>query len=906
MKPLKLTMSAFGSYGKEITIDFTKVDHGLFLITGDTGSGKTTIFDGITFAIYGETSGGKRDGKMMRSQFATPSDETFVALTFSYCGDVYTVRRSPEYMREKKRGSGLVKAAATVELTMPDGTAFRGKTKETDKKLCEIMGIDREQFTQIAMIAQGDFLRLLHAKSEERKKIFSTIFHTGLYRQVEEELWEQRKELKDKIGGAGERMKAYAQGIQVPEIWDKERVSGVELGGSEPATGVQGMEELIEACKKLEIVRTEENPDPMVIREILMEFLKTDENNLRQVAEPLAEVERQYSALLEKRGLAKSDNDVLARLEKARASLADCEEQEEYYTIQKALLEKGERAHQVRIFYDKWKSAEKAAIDAKQAENREVQQYDLVCVKLVQAAEAVVKPAKLDGFVKNMKSGDAHEMTTWMSEWKAEEKVLQAAEQRKQELDRREEQLAGMERKTEKKVRELDQKVTLLSKARERYGNLQEHFFREQAGILAKERLVAGQPCPVCGSLEHPAPAILSENAVTEDMVRAAQDVWEAKRLECDHLSLEIRGDKAKMEEAKAQLTLARAEIPADFEWRQKTLEAAITAGNYFLKAKERLEQVQADRIRCEKRVEEGKCEYEEIRIHAGFADEADYFEAVSRWNSKTQLEQEKRRNVDYFSRLQELRAAVQTLKHQAYGKVYMDLDVFERELEQQKEQKDRLQTQKEQMVRIWKNHEELLETLSDEEKEYRSLLDDFFVYDSLWQAAAGRMKGQVRLDFETYVQRMYFEKILAAANKRFLVFTDGKMKLKSRPMDEMGLVGASGLDINVYVMATGKERDVKTLSGGESFLASLALALGLSDVVQSQAGSVRLESMFVDEGFGALDDNTREQAIRVLNELAGDDRLVGIISHVNTLKDSIERKLIVKRGLQGSSVLWS
>ena len=186
MKPLKLTMCAFGSYGKETVIDFTKADHGLFLITGDTGAGKTTIFDGITFAIYGETSGGKRDGKMMRSQFASPSDETFVELTFSYRGDVYTVRRSPEYMREKKRGSGLVKSAATVELTMPDGTAFRGKVKETDKKLCEIMGISRDQFTQIAMIAQGDFLRLLHARSDERKKIFSTIFHTSIYWRVEE------------------------------------------------------------------------------------------------------------------------------------------------------------------------------------------------------------------------------------------------------------------------------------------------------------------------------------------------------------------------------------------------------------------------------------------------------------------------------------------------------------------------------------------------------------------------------------------------------------------------------------------------------------------------------------------------------------------------------------------------
>ena len=899
MKPLKLTMSAFGSYGKEITIDFTKVDHGLFLITGDTGSGKTTIFDGITFAIYGETSGGKRDGKMMRSQFATPADETFVELTFAYRGDVYTVRRSPEYMREKKRGSGLVKAAAAVELTMPDGTAFRGKTKETDKKLCEIMGIDREQFTQIAMIAQGDFLRLLHAKSEDRKKIFSTIFHTGLYRKVEEELWEQRKELKEQIGGTGERLKAYAQGIQVPENFSVGRFSEVFEEDESDET------RLDEACKKLEIVKREENPDPAVVCEILAEFLNADEDNLQQIAKPLAEVERQYGALLEKRGLAKSANDVLDRFEKAKTSLMAYEEREEDYIAQKFLLEKSERAHQVRIFYDKWKSAEKAEIDAKQVENREVQQYELVCLKLTQAAETVVESENMNGFLKTAKSGDAHEMTTWISEWKAEEKVLQAAGQRKLELDRREEQLIRAERITEKKAKELEQKVTMLSQSRERYGNLQEQFFREQAGILAKERLITGQPCPVCGSLEHPAPAMLSENAVTEDMVKEAQEVWEAKRTECDRLSLEIRGERAKLEEAKAQLAQARAEIPVDFESRQKVLAEAINAGNRFLKAKERLEQVRADRLRCEKRAEEGNGEYEEIRTNAGFGDEEEYFDAVSRWNSKAQLEQEKKRNTEYFSRLQELRAMVQTLKQQAEGMVYTDLTVFDTELAQWKEKKDNLQEQKEQAARNWKNHEHLLNMIRAEEKEYSSLLEDFLLYDSLWQAAAGRIKGQVRLDFETYVQRMYFEKILAAANKRFLVFTDGKMKLKSRPMDEMGLVGASGLDINVYVMATGKERDVKTLSGGESFLASLALALGLSDVVQSQAGSIRLESMFVDEGFGALDDNTREQAMRVLNELAGDDRLVGIISHVNTLKDSIERKLVVKRGLNGSSASW-
>lgn len=889
MKPLKLTMSAFGSYGKEITIDFTKVDHGLFLITGDTGSGKTTIFDGITFAVYGETSGGKRDGKMMRSQFATPADETFVELTFSYRGDVYTVRRSPEYMREKKRGSGLVKAAAAVELIMPDGTAFRGKTKETDKKLCEIMGIDREQFTQIAMIAQGDFLRLLHAKSEERKKIFSTIFHTGLYRKVEEELWEQRKVLKEKIGGAGERLKAHVQGIQVPEI-----------------LGDRAFDETLdEACKKLAVVKGEENPDPAVICEILEQFLTADENMVAEISEPLDKVEKQYRTMLETRGIAQRDNDILERLGKAREKQQSYIVQEDAFIEQKTSLEQAERAHNVRLFFDKWMQAEKKAAEAKRAEEEEVRRYQMLYSELLRNAEPVLKPEQMYEFSEMLNRADNHEIMAWTAEWKAEEKMLEAAKQKKLELNRRAEQIERFGRGCEKRAEELNREMALLSKARDHYGILQEQFLREQAGILAKERLAPGIPCPVCGSLEHPSPAVLPENAVTEAEVRNAQEHWEKKRTECERMSLEIRGDRAKLEEAREQLERAQKEIPANYEARRKELEAVITAAGRFLKVKERLEQVRAGRERLESGAADGKYEYEEVRKNAGFADEKAYLDVMHIWPSKPLLEQEKKNNAKYFTELQELRTMVQTLEQQAEGMVYTDLTVFDTELTQWKEKKDDLQEQKEQAVRNWKNHDHLLKMIRAEEKEYSSLLEDFLLYDSLWQVAAGRIKGQVRLDFETYVQRMYFEKILAAANKRFLVFTDGKMKLKSRPMDEMGLVGASGLDINVYVMATGKERDVKTLSGGESFLASLALALGLSDVVQSQAGSIRLESMFVDEGFGALDDNTREQAMRVLNELAGDDRLVGIISHVNTLKDSIERKLVVKRGLNGSSASW-
>ena len=879
MKPLKLTMSAFGSYGKETVIDFTNVDHGLFLITGDTGAGKTTIFDGITFAIYGETSGGKRDGKMMRSQYASPADETFVELTFSYRGEVYTVRRSPEYMREKKRGSGLVKAGATVELTLPDGTAFRGKMKETDKKLCEIMGIDREQFTQIAMIAQGDFLRLLHAKSEDRKKIFSTIFHTGLYRKVEEELWEKRKELKEKIGGTGERMRAHVQGIQVPEL-------------------VDGLEEIAAAREQLVGIRKEENPDISAVREILELFLTVDLEQLSHLERPLTEVEEQCGRLLEKRGLAKSDNDILESYEKAKLQLVEKSCVEQNYREQKRLLERSERAYQVKGYADRAVQAKKLADTA----GRSVE----AARRCVEEAKSILENHNGAAFFKEPERYSQQESNSFISEWKADLKNLEALEKKKMELDRQEIQLRKAEENCQKKTEQLEKHLIVMAKSREHYGILQERFLCEQAGILAKERLIPGAPCPVCGSIEHPAPAVLPEDAVTELQVKEAQNAWERTRSECERMSLAIQGEKSRLEEARAQIERTRLDIPEKLKEKKEAIASAVSAAERFVAERGNFEKKQTEYLHVKENWKLAEQESLAARKEAGFEEEADYLEAISRWKTRSELADQKRENEQYFSELHGIRTAVQTLKEQSEGKEYTNLSALDEELDGWKKKQSELLTKKETVSALKMSHEKLLKTLDAEEKEYSELLEEFLLYDGLWQAAGGKIKGQVRMDFETYVQRMYFEKILAAANRRFLTFTDGKMKLKNRPVEEMGLVGASGLDLNVYVMATGKERDVKTLSGGESFLASLALALGLSDVVQSQAGSIRLESMFVDEGFGALDDGTRDQAMKVLNDLAGDDRLVGIISHVNALKDGIERKLTVTRGLQGSAVSWN
>lgn len=893
MKPLKLTMSAFGSYGKETVIDFTTADHGLFLITGDTGSGKTTIFDGITFAIYGETSGGKRDGKMMRSQFASPSDETFVELMFSYRGETYTVRRTPEYLREKKRGSGLVKAAATVELTMPDGTAFRGKLKETDKKLCEIMGIDREQFIQIAMIAQGDFLRLLHAKSEDRKKIFSTIFHTGLYRKVEEELGEKRKEQKSKIEGTGERIKAYVQSVEVPCLY-------VEDGETEQR------ECLDAATEKLDQLKEEEQPDLGTLREILEAFLVSDRENLEKIELPLGEAERTYGQLRERRGIAKGNNDAIDAYQRAGVSYEEKLKLEAAYMEQRKQLQQAEQAFQVTPFFERVRQNERQLIEAIRGEREAGARLEHAFQAVNEAMSGLISPDNMQELKNTLHDPDNQKLTFWISEWKTEERVLEAAGRKMKELLSRETAVLRKEHTFQKRREELEKHLGALTLAREHYGKLQEQFFREQAGILAKERLLPGHPCPVCGSLEHPQPAVLSAEAVTEQQVKEARDMWDRMRNQCEAMTLEVREMQMRMEEEKRQIAAEKKEIPKEYEKRLYAIRNMIDIVAHFVEKKERFRKAEETLVHCKGAVTEAASEYESARTEAGFESEESYLDAGSKWKTRAQLLAVKKENEQYFLELRESKTTLETLQQQVKGKEYIDLSVLDLELEQWSKEREFRNVQKEQFLRMLKNHERLLATVEREEKEYTGLLKTFLLYDGLWQAAGGKLKGKVRLDFETYVQRMYFERIIAAANKRFLVFTNGKMKLKSRPLEDVGLVGAAGLELNVYVMATGKERDVKTLSGGESFLASLALALGLSDVVQSQAGSVHLESMFVDEGFGALDDTTREQAMRVLNDLAGDDRLVGIISHVNTLKDSIERKLLVKRTLQGSTISWN
>lgn len=1029
MKPLCLTMSAFGSYRDRTVIDFTEAGNGVFLIAGDTGSGKTTIFDGITYALYGETSGGKRDGKMMRSQYAGPDQETYVELVFSCRGKQYKVVRNPEYMREKKRGTGLAKTAASVELTLPDGTVFRGRSRDTDRKICELLGIDREQFTRIAMIAQGDFLKLLHAGSEERKKIFSRIFDTGICRAAEEEISERRKAARERLGASGERLKTHIRSIVLPE-------------GERTADAVFPVQEEI--------------PDAEKIRSLLETWVHQERERKSALESRSRELDEALKQALEERGKRMKAGEIRRQYREKEEQLQKEEEKLGDYTERREWIERFSRARNIRPYQeraDRAETGEQEAVEGKRkAESRlkdaeECMRREKSRLEAAQEQYREREPAlrrELEKLEQERKEWERLERLERMRKEAGSQKEAMHAESgrmkekadrirdriavcrgRKREWEESLPESAGLEaayRKAgeyEKAAEELkkereklniqkeelevlsaeqEKRIGELSGIRERYRELEERFFREQAGILARDHLKEGCPCPVCGSLSHPLPAGLPAEAPSEEELRTMAETCEEKSRQCQEAGLVISEKQAAIREKENSMRQQEKEIPDNYRTEKQRLEqrlkelhrleetgkqaaaelselekqleetdqalkdTEIRAASQEAEEKRLLEEIRLagqqmkfsspeevlmEKTRMEKEREDLNRVAEKIRdmekaaaeelssavqglASAGdlleirrkekkeageawkkawetgkFSDRTAYETALT-WKKEEEAVREKEETDEYFAGLARLRAEVTALKPQVSGEEDADMEALEKEICALQEEKACAEKEREEVSALLKNHEEAGKRIMEEQEKAGGLTEEFLLYDTLWQTASGNLRGKAKIDFETYVQRRYFEKILAAANRRFLKLSGDRLKLKSRSLEESGGQGHSGLDLNVLVMATGKERDVKTLSGGESFLASLSLALGLSDVVQSQAGAVRVDAMFVDEGFGSLDDETRDLAVKVLHDLAGDDRMVGIISHVNELKEQIGKKLMVSKGTGGSTVRWA
>lgn len=827
MKPLKLVMSAFGSYARETTVDFSQVQQGIFLVTGDTGAGKTTIFDAITYALYDRTSGMKREGAMMRSQYAAPEVETFVEYTFSYRGETYIVRRNPEYQRKKKRKTGgkdeFTTERAKVSLIMPDGSDCPGSKSQINRKIVEIIGLDVQQFTQTVMIAQGDFLKLLHAQSQERKKIFARIFNTGIYSRIQERLKDRAKKEKEQLDDCQKALLREMERADCPENY--------------------GRRDQWEDLKK------SARPEADSLMEHLEEMCRLDAQEQERTAAQMEEKNRRLEELQRFLDAADSVNELFRRFEQAGREVEklqrQAEDMKQLKSRLKALEDSGEAAHR----------------------EEQVKEQQEICRKITQQRQ-MQEQAVRDGrmlLAACEKSGE-----------ELKRKLQESMGSLPRELERQMAKLVSLIQKREELREEKQRRDQEAIRFKQDYEEAYHAFLEEQAGLLARD-LQEGQPCPVCGSLHHPRPAGLSATAPDQQQVERKKKRMEQAVRQADQI-------RDVLQKAETDCSAAHQECAGQIGRGEGRLEQ--------LKGQESQEEEkrrQAEEKFTEALEQAGLSleQYREIRKQADKARE---------WKEVLEIYRENSIRADETYR---------RCREMIDGKRKTDTTKAREEAGQIKEKKRQLEERSHRLfARCQKNREiaRQIDVLKEEEirktQSYETVL-------TLSRTANGTLNQSVKMDFETYVQRQFFSYVIRCANQRFHRMTSGQLLLQLREVDQLSTQGQAGLDLDVYSPVTDSVRDVKTLSGGESFLAALSMALGMSDVISSMAGAVRMDTMFIDEGFGSLDEEARERAVRILNELAGSRRLVGIISHVEELKEQIDRRLVVSRGKEGSSVHW-
>lgn len=929
MKPLKLTMSAFGSYAGKNVIDFTGQQQGIFLITGDTGAGKTTIFDAITYALYNQTSGGERNGNMMRSQYAQPETETYVELEFLYRGQTYRVRRNPDYKITKTLKNGKIreqKVPHSVELTLPDGTVFPEKKNATDAKIIEILGLTADQFSQIVMIAQGDFLKLLYTKSDERKMIFSKLFRTDIYWKIQENLRRKSMEMDERIQ---ENDRAFEQ--------EKSRI--IPLSESEEIP----LDELVECLReRLKDALKEQNLRRANVEELNKKITKYEEINklfvsLEKIRQTGRELEARQAESKERRkqieNARKADKVLVAEQQNLR-------QQQAVEQSAQAIAKMGETLADDQEMFETLKTQLQEAEAKQKREAADTQKKMLALEQSFPSYEAL----------QNARSEEQQAKKVWEDLRKTSEESFH---KKAAGIAALKEQQKRQEQAVEKTKKNWEQTSLSASESAKHYEHMYEAFLKEQAGILA-ENLSAGCPCPVCGSTIHPDPAKLSDHAVTELEVEQAKKTravaeekrdmayaaFEAEKTEKQKLAQAVEKEEADFVLAQTIAKQQRKEAEQNYVSLQKIAEqireklvypSLAEAKKQYAAMQKALESAEQEIAKKRQKVSElaeamntlkgqklaeeenqktakklavkTEKEYAKLLEKSGFISEETYHLAILPERSRSKLEREEK---EYESQCLRQQSEQKLLEKQVSGKTYTDTTELNEQLKAEKQALKEAEKTYMELHTAYENDRSVLQNCAVYLEKGKKLESEDQVIKSLSKTANGRLSGSAKIDFETYIQRQYFKQIIHEANKRLLTMSNHQFILKLKEEANTGRKTNEGLDLSVYSLVTDSERDVKTLSGGESFLAALAMALGLSDIVERSAGAIHPDMMFIDEGFGSLDAQSRQQAIEVLAELAGDSRMVGIISHVTELKEQIDRQLIVSRTDKGSRAVWT
>ena len=916
MRPLTLTMSAFGPYAGEITVDMAALGRsGLYLITGDTGAGKTTIFDAITFALYGEASGQERRSGMLRSQYADASVETYVELRFALGGQEYTVRRSPEYERPKRRGEGTIKNRPQAQLTYPGGRvidSYRGVTGEIE----ELIGLTREQFAQIGMIAQGDFRQILIADTDRRREIFRRIFHTERYETLQRRLSEEALRLRREAEEAERALLQDASQLCAPEELAPELDALLEEGKF-----TRLPEAMAIARRGLTLDREAKTALDARIAQAqsaqakLSERIGRAETLARTRQELLAAKEQEKEMIPRAADLARADEQAQALLPQADALAARIG----------ALEERRAQLGQAEALARQAESAEAAAI-ASQAEAQRAQaERDELHARIEQARALVAGSGELEA-----QRAQAQASLLRLTERAQRMEKLIAEIQRLGECRA---QLTRASALAQGAIQEKERRQAA-------YASGEAAFFGAQAGLMA-QRLVPGAPCPVCGAVSHLAPAKLREGSVSEAELTAlrearvraeeqaaartgelagAQSAMQAQESRAKELAVELLGvwqeDSARvhaLREREAALADAQAQRALEEKLAQRLERLAGT--RRLIPQKEAEERALDARI-LEKanesagqraQAEEKRRQAQAIRAQlpyesAAQADAEQKHLTDERTALLSRVERARRDAQQAAQALASVRARRESLAEQLNGaQETEDVQALREEWARGAEVTARLAQEERQVIARIEQNERTLARMDARLAASQEGVARSRMMSTLSDTANGRLGGRDKVTLETYVQMMYFDRVLLRANERLRRMTDGQYELRRREQAD-NQRSQTGLDMEVIDHNGGAARDVRTLSGGESFMASLALALGLSDEIQSAAGGVKLDTLFVDEGFGSLDARSLSQAVAMLASLTQGNRLVGVISHVEELGRRIDRKILVTKDRAGGS----
>ena len=918
MRPIILTMSAFGPYAGKTVIDFNKLGkNGLYLITGDTGAGKTTIFDGITYALFGSPSGENRESNMLRSKYANDSVKTFAELKFEYRDKEYTVKRNPAYERKSLRGSGTTTQAAGAELTLPDGKVIT-QTRRVDAEIEEILGITREQFSRIAMIAQGDFLKLLLADTMERQKIFRKIFNTDIYVKFQDKV-------KQKLSQVNKERDRVKTGID-------QYIQGIQGNGNE--------------CLEKDLSLARENKIPMdEIFQLISNLLKEDEEKLEEnktavgnLSESIGQINGKLDKIKERETKEKDLNSVAKLLKELTEKQKELDEQlEQKKDNDSKIVEINKEIALLEKEYDNYDVFDQLVLDKEKLDKD-------IKIKSKNLKNENNNSEKLKNEIQELKDrlGDLSKAGENLLSLQHDYEILKGSKKEFKNYKDYLKEFRDCEDDYEKKKESYIKAQEYSDKLRKEAEEKRRLFNNEQAGILA-ETLVEGEPCPVCGSKEHPHKAVLTEGAPSKKQVEKAEEESQVAITSANEKSIKAGKLKGQKEAMEADLSKKRAELLEkyggneeefdetiksrikDIEDRIISAERMISSEETKVTEKENLEKTipnkesilgEKDKL-CTKLNEEiisldkenenidGKIN--ELRQNLNFESGAQLKEYVVKLNKqatslKTELDNLRKLLEKVTGEINLLSGKKETIETDLGKLEVIDGEGLNDQLIELTSKQKILERQGKEIFARHNNNEQVLGSIKGKSDELIKLDETWKWVSAISNTANGNISGKERVMIETYVQMTYFDRILRRANMHFMKMSGGQYDLV-RKKESDNHRSQTGLELDVIDHYNGSVRSVKSLSGGESFIASLSLALGLSEEIQDSAGGIKLDTMFVDEGFGSLDEETLEQAMKALYGLAEENRTIGIISHVAELRREIDSQIVVTKEKTGSHV---